>query len=135
MEGAELLWRDKQLDAPHAALPSYFTNVVETPCQGSGFWFGLRSLRIVADPVKQIYRGEFSGGGAESPTRERISSGVNCSTSWKPSQASPCKTSGTERLRKFYDKARKLLEAAALAKPSTSPRKREITRAVWSLRV
>ena len=60
------LWREKQLDAPHAALPFVFHNVVDTPCQGAGFLGSAYDpLRIIADPVKQIYRGEFSGGGMD----------------------------------------------------------------------
>jgi hypothetical protein len=123
------LWRDKQLDAPHAALPFVFHNVVETPCQGAGFLGSAYDpLRIIADPAKQVYRGEFSGGGTDSPTRERISQRRHLLTQLETGQSGDCKTSGTERLRKFYDKAQKLLGAAAVSEAIDLSRESEKTR-------
>ena len=110
------LWRERQLDAPHAALPFVFHNVVDTPCQGAGFLGSAYDpLRIVADPAKQIYRGEFSGGGMDPPTNERISQRRQLLDQLESGRAGDCKTSSTERLRKYYDKAQKLLEAAAVS--------------------
>lgn len=123
------LWRERQLDAPHAALPFVFHNVVDTPCQGAGFLGSAYDpLRIVTDPVKQIYRGEFSGGGMDSPTRERISQRRHLLEQLEAGQSGDCKTSGTERLRKFYDKAQKLLEAASVSEAIDLSRESEKTR-------
>ena len=128
------LLREKQLDAPHAALPFVFHNVVETPCQGAGFLGSAYDpLRIIADPAKQIYRGEFSGGGTETPTRERISERRQLLDQLETGHAGVCKTSGTERLRKFYDKAQKLLEAAAVSEAIDLSRESEKSRARYGV--
>jgi hypothetical protein len=65
--------RGRPADVPHAALPFTFHNVVDVPCQGSGFLGSAYDpVRIDVDPAGRRYRVEMFQSAADvSPDRSR----------------------------------------------------------------
>jgi hypothetical protein len=108
------LWRDKDLVVAHAALPFVFHNVVDTPCQGAGvLGAAYDPLRITAEFVQKTYRGEFSTA-AETITSARLIERRMLLDQLEQPRADVRQSDRSQRLRRFYDKAQKLLESTAI---------------------
>jgi hypothetical protein len=107
------LWRQKGLEVPHAALPFVFHNVVDVPCQGAGFLGTAHDpFPIQVDPETGTYRAELlrpperMGNSRLAERRQLLGvlDGLESGKDW-PSSAP---------MRKFYDKAFRLLGAEAV---------------------
>ncbi len=103
------------LDVSHAALPFVFHNVVDTPCQGGGFLgTNFDPLQITVDPETRSYQaGALTRPGGSLPgqlvERRRLLDTLD--TVWAiPEKTTPA----LGQLRRFYDRAYRLLDSAAL---------------------
>src|SRR5262249_4143921 len=108
------LWRDRHLDVPHAALPWLFHNVVDVPCQGGGFLGATYDpLQISVDLETRSYRAGALATPEEFPLsqieqRRSLLAALESGTSG--GEAAPA----ARQLRRFYDRAYRLLGSEAL---------------------
>ena len=105
------LWRDRQLDVPHAHLPFLFHNGVDVPCQEAGF-LGSKydPFRIEGDPANRTYRADMLTLPSGLPLRrvqERRGLLDNLDPLGSGQQAA-------SQLRRFYARAFQLLESDAM---------------------
>src|SRR5262249_36859028 len=108
------LWRDRHLDVPHAALPWLFHNVVDVPCQGGGFLGATYDpLQISVDPETRSYRAGALATPEEFPLaqiEQRRSLLAALESGTPGGEAAPA----ARQLRRFYDRAYRLLGSEAL---------------------
>jgi hypothetical protein len=119
------LWGDRRPEVAHAALPFVFHNVVDVPCQGGGFLgSAFDPLQITADPATRTYRA-----GALEPPDGQTPAGLGGRRDLLGELEARPAAPATQELRRFYDKAFRLLASPALRQAldlsRESPRTRE----------
>jgi uncharacterized protein (DUF1501 family) len=108
-------WKGRQLEVSHAALPFVFHNVVDVPCQGGGFLgSSFDPLQIDVDVTSRSYRaGALLLPSDMAATRLQGRRGLLGAIETQPTVLDPL---AAGPMRRFYDKAYRLLESEALRK-------------------
>jgi hypothetical protein len=108
------LWREQHLDISHAALPFVFHNVVDVPCQGGGFLGSTYDpLQIAVDPDSRTYR----AGALTTPEGvplARLADRRSLLDQLELVSASTDLAPSGRQLRRFYERAYKLLGSESL---------------------
>jgi hypothetical protein len=105
------LWRDRLPEVPHAALPFVFHNVIDVPCQGGGFLgSAFDPLQISVDPETRTYR----AGALEPPTGQTPARLGGRRELLGELETRPPAPAAVRELRRFYDRAFRLLDSPAL---------------------
>jgi hypothetical protein len=120
------LRRDRLPEVPHAALPFVFHNVIDVPCQGGGFLgSAFDPLQITVDPETRAYR----AGALEPPQGQTPARLGGRRELLGDLEAGPPAPAAVRELRRFYDRAFRLLDSPALRRAldvsRESPRTRD----------